>query len=66
MKTQTIIAAVASIGFVMISVSVMAQAGPPGPPLGTNSPIDGGVLSLLVGAAAYGYRNLKSKADKAE
>jgi len=45
------------------SLSLMAQAGPPGPPLGTNSPIDGGVAVLLIGAAAYGYRELKNKQE---
>jgi hypothetical protein len=45
------------------SISLMAQGpgGPPGPPGGTSGPIDTGVFILLIGAAAYGYKELKAK-----
>ena len=66
MKMKTIIAIVTSVVFIMTGISLMAQGpgGPPGPPGGTSGPIDGGVFSLLIGAAVYGYRQLKQHVNR--
>ena len=50
-------------GAMLLTTAVMAQGpgGPPGPPAGTSGPIDSGVVILLLGAAAYGYRELRKR-----
>ena len=59
MKAEKIIAA-ATFGILIFSqLGLFAQAGPPGP--GGGAPVDGGSLLLVIGAAAYGYTQLKKK-----
>jgi hypothetical protein len=67
MQTKTIVTIAACISLMVMGVSVMAQGpgGPPGPPGGTSGPIDGGAISLLIGAIAYGYKQLKADNKKA-
>jgi hypothetical protein len=66
MKSKTILTIAAGMALMLVASSLMAQGpgGPPGPPGGTSGPIDGGVLSLLVGAAAYGYKQLKQQSSE--
>ncbi len=63
MKIQKILAVVVTLILVSATVSVMAQGAPPPPPPGgsTSGPIDSGVVTLLIGAATYGYKKLKER-----
>lgn len=47
----------------LMSVSSVLLAQPPsgGGPPGGSTPIDGGVVALLAGAIAYGYKSLKAR-----
>ena len=47
----------------VMSVSSVLLAQPPsgGGPPGGSTPIDGGVVALLAGAIAYGYKSLKAR-----
>jgi len=63
-KHQKIMISLLTIaGGMLLTTAVMAQGpgGPPGPPAGTSGPIDSGVAALLIGAALYGYRELKKR-----
>lgn len=47
----------------LMSISSVLLAQPPtgGGPSGGSTPIDGGVVALLAGAIAYGYKSLKAR-----
>ncbi len=62
MKTAKIIAAAVIISATFSSLSLLAQSGPPPGP-GTGAPIDGGVVALVLGAAALGYKKMREKKD---
>jgi len=46
------------------SFPVLAQVGPPPSGGSTSGPVDGGVISLLVGIVGYGYKKLKEEKKK--
>ena len=56
---------IASLLILLMSVSMILSAQPPagGGPPGT-TPIDGGILALLGGVVAYGYKNYKNRKAK--
>lgn len=61
MKKGKVIAAVLVMMLALCKLSMAQGPGgpPPGPGGGTGGPIDGGVIMLVIGAAAYGYTKLK-------
>ena len=56
-------AKLATLVIALMSVSSVLLAQPPsgGGPGGGSTPIDGGVVALLAGAIAYGYKSLKAR-----
>ena len=66
LRKQQIRKAIFAIVLVITATGVWAQPGGGGggqggggPPPGTGAPIDGGAVMLLLGAAAYSYRQLE-------
>ncbi len=54
--------------FVIMGTALYAQPGGGGgqgqggpPPGGTGAPVDGGAVALVIGAAAYGYKQFKTR-----
>ena len=66
MKIEKILAVVVTLILVSATVSVIAQPPPPPPGGSTSGPIDSGVVTLLIGAATYGYKKLKERETVAE
>ena len=51
----------AALALVFCASLAFAQPGPPGPPLPTAVPVDGGLSLLMAAGAAFGVRSLRRK-----
>ena len=66
MKTILIKTALITIFYLFILSTEMAGPGGPGggpgtnPPVGGNTPLDGGAIFLLIAGAAYGIKQIKN------
>jgi hypothetical protein len=63
-KLTTLLAALLFFGVMNLYAPPGDPGGGPGggdPPVGTDVPIDGGAIVLLIAGAAYGVRKLKKK-----
>lgn len=51
---------------IAVVTTMLCFAQPGGGPLGTPTPIDGGVLMLLAAGAGYGYKKMRKKKSTEE
>ena len=61
MNVSKIFSVAAALALVCCASLVFAQPGPPGPPLPTAIPLDGGLSLLVAAGAAFGVRTLRRK-----
>lgn len=61
MKMTKIIAIAATFFMCFSTLGLLAQGPPPPGGGGAGAPIDGGIITLVIGAAVMGYRKMKEK-----